>query len=221
MCTWTQAAALLDCPDYLTGHASLQCLNLTASDIIVCCVPASQPRQRPKHIIMFRNMKTVSASVQSTLVSTHLMADNLVAHYNSALSHCLNALPPIKTRTVSFNGFALSSSLGPSKTISGWPLSRRTLSPQLHVPTLSLCSRWSLWDHWIGHQGQCLLLLTNQPHWWRPVPPPVPSAQPSSTALQPGTVPTNFKIAFVTLILIKPGMTLLIVGQSPTFLSST
>ena len=36
-------------------------------------------------------------------VSLDLTADDLVAHYNTALSNSLDSLAPIKTRTVSFN----------------------------------------------------------------------------------------------------------------------
>lgn len=90
----------------------LQCLDLAASDhhTIVFSVPGSLPWQRPKRTITFRNVKTVSAPDLSTLidaymarVSLDLMADDLVAHYNTALSKSLDSLAPIKTRTVSFN----------------------------------------------------------------------------------------------------------------------
>ena len=129
----TDFLSLLDCfdftqqvrgPTHNRGHTldlvcstgmpaiNLQCLDLAASDhhTIVFSVPGALPKQCPKRTITFRNIKAVSASALSNLIEGHLAgispdlkANDLVDCYNTALSHSLDSLAPIKTRTVSFN----------------------------------------------------------------------------------------------------------------------
>ena len=128
----TEFLSLLDCfditqhvqgPTHTKGHtldlvcstgsppSHLQCIDLAVSDhhAILFTIPVSPARLRPKRSITFRHIKSVSTPALSNLIAAHLVSDpsettldGQVALYNTALSLSLDALAPVKTKSVSF-----------------------------------------------------------------------------------------------------------------------
>lgn len=124
--------SLLDCfnvsqhvqgPTHVKGHTldlvctfgltpvHLECLDLAVSDhhAVQFSVPMTQPKHRAKRTITFRNIRRVSTPTLSNMLATHFAsnptchtADGLVEHYNTALSLSLDAVAPLKTRSISF-----------------------------------------------------------------------------------------------------------------------
>ena len=129
----TKFLSLLDClnitqhvhgPTHVKGHTldlvcstgitplHLQCLDLSVSDhhAILFSVPEPPSRLRVKRTITFRNIKRVSTPALSSMLSLHLAthpSDHsvhaLTEHYNNALCLSLDAVAPLKTRTISYS----------------------------------------------------------------------------------------------------------------------